>query len=225
MSCVKLGEIVTILGLTTAIDSFFYSGNIDIESDFIIAVPSENSDIIASAVRGGNIILTTDGIIGLQFRDSLTPNSDITATGNITLNTPNIDPIDGLVELLEGLVDAEKLVGQNVCALEGDKIAGGSSFVITGRGGLPLNPNEPLTNLRGTLEWATPQGENTREAVVIVNPVETNTDKQPGSQGLEQAQGWLVAEDGTVVLTAQAIQVTPNSNALNHPGCHVEWEG
>ncbi|MGB7445015.1 MAG: hypothetical protein WA919_28430, partial [Coleofasciculaceae cyanobacterium] len=200
------------------------SGNIDIESNFIIAVPSENSDIIASALREGDITLTTV-IIGLKFSEDLTSESEITATGSITLNTPNIDPADGLVELLESLVDADKLVGQNVCAVEGDKIAGGSAFVITGRGGLPLNPNDPLTNLRGTLEWATPQGETTREAAVMGNPPETNYQRQPKNQGVEQAQGWLVAEDGTVVLTAQATKVTPNSNALNHPGCHVEWEG
>ncbi|HEY9675919.1 MAG TPA: filamentous hemagglutinin N-terminal domain-containing protein, partial [Waterburya sp.] len=51
-------------------------GNITIYNDsgFIVAIPSENSDITANAFqgRGGNINITTNGIYGLEYRPQLT---------------------------------------------------------------------------------------------------------------------------------------------------------
>lgn len=74
-------------------------GNINAEIDFIFAVPSENSDIIANAFDGdgGNILIVTEGISGLEFRPELTQFSDITASsqlgvdGTVTIDTPGID--------------------------------------------------------------------------------------------------------------------------------------
>lgn len=74
-------------------------GNINAEIDFIFAVPSENSDIIANAFdgNGGNILIVTEGISGLEFRPELTQFSDITASsqlgvdGTVTIDTPGID--------------------------------------------------------------------------------------------------------------------------------------
>ena len=74
-------------------------GNITADIDFIFAVPSENSDIIANAFDGdgGNIFIVTEGISGLEFRPALTQFSDITASsqfgvdGTVTIDTPGID--------------------------------------------------------------------------------------------------------------------------------------
>ena len=56
-------------------------GNIDINTQFLIAAPNTNSDIIANAAsgRGGAINITASGIFGLTVRDQLTFDNDITA--------------------------------------------------------------------------------------------------------------------------------------------------
>lgn len=70
------------------------SGNIDINTEFLVAVPSENSDIVASAIRGGNIKIKAEGILGIEFRYLQTP-----ASGEVELVTPDVDLSQGLVAL------------------------------------------------------------------------------------------------------------------------------
>ena len=86
-------------------------GNINADIDFIFAVPSENSDIIANAFdgTGGNIFIVTEGISGLEFRPELTQFSDITASsefgvdGTVTIDTPGIDFARGFNPLPDAL--------------------------------------------------------------------------------------------------------------------------
>ncbi|GAA6616461.1 filamentous hemagglutinin N-terminal domain-containing protein [Scytonema sp. NUACC26] len=121
-------------------------GNITIHAPFIIG--RENSDIIANAIQGngGNINITTEGIFGLEFRDRLTPENDITASskfgvnGMVQIKNIGIDPSSGLVELPVNLVDSSQQIAT------GCSHNTGSSFVATGRGGVPLNPNRQVTS-------------------------------------------------------------------------------
>ncbi len=124
-------------------------GNINIDSPVIASF--ENSDIIANAVagNGGNINVATQGIFGLEFRDSLTQESDITASsefgvnGTVKINNIGIDPGSGLVELSAELADSSQQIASG-CSRNT-----GSTFVATGRGGIPNNPNQSL-NLNPT---------------------------------------------------------------------------
>jgi len=126
-------------------------GNVTIDSKFIIGVPKENSDIIANAFQGngGRVQITTQGIFGLQFRDRLTPKSDISASsefgldGTVQINTPGIDPSRGLTELPENFVDSSRLIA-NSCIARGSRQGG--SFVIAGAGGLPPRPSDAFTS-------------------------------------------------------------------------------
>ncbi|HEY9659314.1 MAG TPA: S-layer family protein, partial [Allocoleopsis sp.] len=101
-------------------------GNISIDADFIVAIPSENSDIRADAFegRGGNIDITTEGLFGIEARDRPTNFSDITASselgvqGTININTPDVDPSRGLTELPEDVVDASNQIAQT-CPTDG----------------------------------------------------------------------------------------------------------
>lgn len=195
------------------------SGNIDIDTKFLIAIPKENSDIIASAIRGGNIKITTEGIFGLEFRDKLTPRSDITATGTFTLITPEVDPLSGLVDLPANVVDVEGLVAKNVCAVQEGKIARGSSFVVTGRGGLPPNPNNMLTPNNGIVEWANRSQEEEKAPVILSNLPTNNQQQSKSERIIEQAQGWVMTANGTVILTATAPKATLQNPNLLHSGC------
>ncbi|MCJ8279317.1 MAG: filamentous hemagglutinin N-terminal domain-containing protein [Rivularia sp. ALOHA_DT_140] len=119
-------------------------GNININSQIIFGF--ENSDIIANAVEGmgGNINIKTQGIFGLKFRNQLTSKSDITASsklgvnGTVKINNIGLDPSSGLIELSTELTDASQQI------VTGCTNKASSSFVITGRGGIPQNPNRYL---------------------------------------------------------------------------------
>jgi filamentous hemagglutinin family protein len=119
-------------------------GNIMINAPFIIGL--ENSDIIANAVkgRGGNIQITTQSILGLKNRPQLTAENDITASsefgvnGTVDINNFGVDPNSGLVELPVELSDPSQQIAT------GCSVNQGSSFVATGRGGIPQNPNQDV---------------------------------------------------------------------------------
>ncbi|MEH2320345.1 MAG: filamentous hemagglutinin N-terminal domain-containing protein [Nostoc sp.] len=119
-------------------------GNININAPIIAGL--ENSDIIANAVqgRGGNINITTQGIIGLVFRNTLTPRTDLTnditassefnVNGTVEINNIGVDPSSGLVQLAANVTDSSQQIAT------GCSNNTGSSFVATGRGGIPQNP-------------------------------------------------------------------------------------
>ena len=192
-------------------------GNIDIDAKFIIAIPSENSDITANAFtgRGGNVRITTQGIFGTQFREDETPQSDITASsrfgvnGVVEINTPDIDPSRGLVNLSETPI-SEGLIAQGCPA---DKE---NTFTITGRGGLPPQPGEALRTSAVLVNESRlePKVEN-RSAEVTSTPVNST------SAPLVEAQGWIINAQGQVVLTAQAPTVTPDSSGSIPPTCYA----
>lgn len=188
-------------------------GNLSIDADagFIIAVPQENNNITANAFqgRGGNINLITEAIFGLVPREELTSLSDISASselgldGNILIEVLEIDPLGGTLELSNEIVDIDTIVVQDPCAPIEGNIASGSSFVVTGKGGLPPNSQDPALNTHRVVEWQTlntPITSEPSEAVIIRR-------REPDSNtNLQQARGWLLTPDGTVVLTSE-----PNS--------------
>ncbi|MGM3307453.1 two-partner secretion domain-containing protein [Anabaena sp. WFMT] len=126
-------------------------GNININAPVIVGL--ENSDIIANALNGngGNINITTQGIFGLKFRDQLTLDSDITASsefgisGTVQINNFGVDPSSGLVELPENVTDSSQQIATGCLDTTS------SSFVATGRGGIPQNPNQQVG--RDAYDW------------------------------------------------------------------------
>ncbi|MGH2412418.1 MAG: hypothetical protein ACRDEA_01715 [Microcystaceae cyanobacterium] len=64
--------------------------------------------------------------------------------GTIDIQTPEVDPSKGLIEVSDDLVDSSKLIAQG-CSVGKDVTARQlSEFIITGRGGLPANPTEVI---------------------------------------------------------------------------------
>ncbi len=123
---------------------------IDNTNGFIIAVPKESSDITANAVagNGGKVDVFSQGILGLEFRPKLTSQSDITASsesgaqGNVSLNTPNVDPSNGLAELPTTPISGAERLDRRCAAQTTGKQSNGS-FQTSGRGGLPVRPGNP----------------------------------------------------------------------------------
>jgi len=200
-------------------------GNIDIVTRYLFAVPEENSDITANAFfgRGGNIDITAEGIFGIEFREQLTPQSDITVSsafgvdGVVTVNNPDTDPNQGLPDLSDRPIDPTRLVAQDCRQIPG---FADNRFIITGRGGLPPNPSDvpsfqaPLEDL-GEIALEEPNTVTTRNTEEL--PPETSIDPPV------EAQGWVVHPDGQVVLVAdasgQSISIpwlSPRCGTINH---------
>ncbi|WP_432809938.1 filamentous hemagglutinin N-terminal domain-containing protein [Pantanalinema sp. GBBB05] len=178
-------------------------GNIQINAGFVIASELENSDITANAFlgRGGRVDITTQGIFGIQFRPRLTPFSDITASsefgvaGVVSITTPNLDPTQGLADLPTNPVDASQLVTQS-CASGGSSLATKQGeFIITGRGGLPVDPGDTLSN---PSTW-----QDLRPLPLTVSQrSRSNPAKNSDPEAIVEAQGWITQPDGQVVLIA-----------------------
>jgi large exoprotein involved in heme utilization and adhesion len=174
-------------------------GNLSIETNLIIAFPNGNNDIIANAQRGdgGNINITVDSLFGIEERPLNLVSNDINASsefglqGNIAINTPEVDPTSGLIELPQAVGDASDQISQNPC-----ERGIGSEFIITGKGGLPPNVNESLNSESaqvGLIE-AVPSQQQTVGANAIP-PEKPTPEAVP-------AQGWVFNDKGEVTLTA-----------------------
>jgi large exoprotein involved in heme utilization and adhesion len=171
----------------------------------------ENSDIIANAVQGngGNITITTQGIFGLEFRPQLTPENDITASsqfgvnGTVEINEFSLDPDTGIVELPAGLADTSDQIAQG-CATDGD-----SSFVATGRGGIPPSPNERLSS---DLTWGDTRDLSEFLGAAPSDPAPTGSvPAQP--PGLTEINAWRINANGQVELLAVNADASASSAA------------
>ncbi|NEO55505.1 MAG: S-layer family protein [Okeania sp. SIO3B5] len=204
--------------ITTSAKEDATGGNITIDTTFIIA--RDGSQINANAVQGqgGNIDITAEGLF-FDNSSNLTASSALGVDGTIDVNT-QVDPTQGVVILSPEVVDAESVVAQNLCLPNQDRIAG-SSFVITGRGGLPPNPTQPLTVLRGVVGWET-DAEKTTSSDIKQQTVSVYQRKQSKKiPEILQAQGWVINRSGNIILTANPPTVNTGSLQLIHPSCYV----
>ena len=197
-------------------------GNININSDFIVAVPIENSDITANAGRGngGSVVINTQGVFGITAQPQQTAQSDITATsdqgvqGVVTINQPNVDPSRGLLELPTDLGDQTNKIDQT-CPNQvraGDRRG---EFIVTGHGGLPANPSNPLTGDRPLADWVSLTQPEVAEADTIP---ESTIPESPAEAKIMEAQGWIVGDRGEVKLVA-ANSTVPASSVVPMPHC------
>ncbi|BAZ22303.1 hypothetical protein NIES4073_31850 [Kalymmatonema gypsitolerans NIES-4073] len=188
-------------------------------SGFIVAVPRENSDITANAFTGtgGRVNINAFGIYGIQFREEENPQtSDITASsqfgsnGTVELNTPEIDPNSALINLPTVPVDTELAQGCN------SPNYAQSSFIITGRGGLPPNPKDILTPDAVEVDWVTlnPNIDNRKSPSV-------STPTNPTPEPIVEATGWVFNAKGEVVFTADAPTTTPHQSWQNPASCRA----
>jgi filamentous hemagglutinin family protein len=195
-------------------------GNITIDTDILAAF--ENSDITANAQEsfGGRVIINAQGIFGTEFREQLTPESDITVSsalgpefsGIVELNTPDVDPSRGLVRLPSSPAPNTQIVA--AC-----RKTEGNQFIVTGRGGLPEAPTQTI---RDSTVWEDLRLTSRREGEArrrrdqeiarpgdkqAVAPEPTSDTSRPEfltPLPIVEAQGWGVDADGQVMLVSYA---------------------
>ena len=205
--------------ITTNATESATGGDISISSEGIALL--DNSDITANAVRGqgGNIQITTQGI----FQE---PGSEITATselgidGTITINSPDVDPASGIFELPDIPIDANAIFAQDLCKFENEKIAKGSSFIITGRGGLTPTSEESLGNRDRIVNWTSRDDlEVSQNGLVGIRQRAEKDITNREYLDIQQSQGLVVASDGSKWLTANAPNTIPQNSPTVHPNC------
>ena len=183
-------------------------GNLTIDTDFIVAFPSNGtgSDLIATADGGTGGVVDLRGveaIFGLQPRDAISANSqpiandtnDIDASSNIpgqdgtvALDPGSLNPIQGETELPTNIVVPEQTIAQ-VC--QSERVAAAqNSLSIEGKGGIIPEPGLPLNSNNIYVD-----GESDSTSSIPA-PIETAQGK------IQLARGVKVSEDGTITLTA-----------------------
>ncbi|KAB8318798.1 S-layer family protein [Tolypothrix campylonemoides VB511288] len=208
-------------------------GRINIDTNFIIAVPGENSDITANAFsgEGGKVTINGRGIFFVepksrqdleqqlgttnptQLDPSQLPTNDITAisqenpnlSGQVSINTPDLDPSKGLVALPTLVVDTSKVIETGNCAALNSPQ--GNTFTITGRGGLPPSPYEPLSS---DVVWSDTRLTNIRSGD---RSTSSSSPKKPVKTSekivIVPATGWVFNGKGQVTLISHASGATP----------------
>ncbi|MGF1479882.1 MAG: filamentous hemagglutinin N-terminal domain-containing protein [Cyanophyceae cyanobacterium] len=180
-------------------------GNVFIEADTVIAL--EDSDINASAVEGdgGNIQITAQGIF-LCAECEVIASSELGVDGVVEINVPETETQLEFLELPQEVIRPEQVIALS-CAANGDETA--SQFTITGRGGLPPRPSDPLS----------PQALVTFEAEAAADSPEPAIAADGDAASLPPpAQGWYRNEQGVVVLAAEG---TARRSSLTPPDCHT----
>ena len=187
--------------ITTEAGGTGNGGNITINSDLVTLIESSFIKADANQGNGGNIAITTQGLF--VFPDSaITASSLLGVDGIVTINTPESDPANGLIQLPTELRDRTQQIA------EGCRWTDTSSFYITGRGGIPQDPSamvrggQILSDVRDISDQAIvraiPQASDSK--------AETNT-KAP----IVEANTWIINEEGNVELVA----VVNSSQALD----------
>ena len=188
--------------------SFGNGGNITFETETIALL--ENSSINANAFEGagGNIQITTLGLF-VAPDSRITASSQFGVDGIVTVNNPIVDPASGLVALDGDTLDPDTQV-RNSCAA-----AVGNRFVLTGNGGLPEDPTQPIQSR--TVWRDTRLGEI--QSHLTPNPTETETSESAAPPApLVEATGWRRNDRGQIELIVASGNPS-HSSWQPHPEC------
>jgi filamentous hemagglutinin family protein len=168
-------------------------GNINLDTNFIVASPNGNNDILASAGKegtGGNIRIDAESVFGIEVRPQNNQTNDLDATGGVDgqviIDTPDTNTTQGIIEVPENVVEVEKTVTQ-VCRDDNSGLVS-NSLVVNGKGGVAPEASEPLSseNLLGA-------GRVQKQA--LIQPLQT------ASGEIMPARGVIRTPSGKIVLT------------------------
>nr|MDJ0574566.1 hypothetical protein [Xenococcaceae cyanobacterium MO_234.B1] len=226
--------------ISTSVGGDGNGGNITIDTKFLIALLEENSDITANAEfgDGGNISISALDVIGIQFQETETAKSDIAASsefgldGIVVISGPDTSISRTLIDATPpDVIDANNIFTNNYC-----KINQNSKYIVTGRGGLPLAPEREILPEYTWEDWRVIEQDTSDNNPTVSNnnislaspknsshPQRTSPDFEETSKSVSSKinpiQGWMVNQQGQIVLTANPIMVTPHAATTKTPGC------
>lgn len=182
-------------------------GNININTDTLTAL--NNSNITANAFegRGGNVQIKTQGLF-------LSPDSNISATsqfginGAIDIQTFGLDIRNSVTPLQNRLLTTEQAIA-NSCLSRRNVERG--SFVVTGSGGLPIDPYSGIERWDNLTGVQPVEGEKAQSQESSLPPVNYSASEglprkwQPGDPIVE-AQALILSANGRASLIASSPQ-------------------
>jgi filamentous hemagglutinin family protein len=206
-------------------------GDVTIDTRYIISAPFNDNNISAFAAlgTGGAIDITANRLYDIRERVDVLVSNDIDATarsgvdGTVTSNVLNADPTQGLSNLPANPIDPTTLIAETCAPRGGIAERQKNQFIVTGRGGLPPDPNAAFPGEAVVNDLATPeQGEpNNTDEPNSTNPDSPNpvATASPQESGIVEAQSWVYAKNGDIIFTAQAptkasAPITPNNPML-----------
>jgi hypothetical protein len=226
-------------------------GNVFVDSRYVIAAPFNDNNIDANAFlgSGGNIQVDASRLYDLEKREvaslqsnDITASSDYGPPGQVGTSPLNPDPTQGLANLPANPVDPTTLIAETCAPRGGIAQRQQNRFIVTGRGGLPPDPNAAFPGEAGVNDLGSPEGPetNTTDDPNSTNPsspapAATASPQPPKVDGLNssnpsssapaataspqqpepvEAQGWVYGKNGDIIFTAQAPTITPNHPVL-----------
>jgi large exoprotein involved in heme utilization and adhesion len=135
----------------------------------------------------GQVIANTD------LTNDITASSQFNINGTVEINNVGVDPNSGLIELPMNVTDPSQKIPTG-CADTSN-----SSFITTGRGGIPQNPTQEVKSDR---TWSDIRDIS---AFRTTQPVQAQIPKSP--QTLVQATSWRRNTQGKIELVATPTQV------------------
>ncbi len=181
-------------------------GSIVINSPFVFSLPGENNDIIANAFSGtgGEIIIDAQSIRGFELQDEpdverlranqtndITVNSEQGSSGTLELEGFNVDPSRGTFQLPVAFNDPSNQIDRS-CDPQTTR---NNRFIITGRGGIPLSPDESYA-ITLTPNWV-----SLSNTPLPQHPITPHTSNHPP---IQEATHWHRTSKGHVQLIASA---------------------
>ncbi|WP_158632958.1 filamentous hemagglutinin N-terminal domain-containing protein [Dulcicalothrix desertica] len=171
--------------ISTVAGSNSNGGNITIEAGAIAIL--ENSSIKADAGRqGGNVRITTQGLFAFPFAITASSELGTQFNGLIEINLPDVGSNQELTDVPTNFFSPENQVA-SACTAEVGKNR--NQFFITGRGGLPPSPTEPLKS--ESVRVSAPSSNEQLPATLVNYP--------------RPATGWGVNNKGEILLTANTV--------------------
>jgi filamentous hemagglutinin family protein len=203
---------------------------INAKDGYVVAVPTENSDIVANAFggNGGKINISAIRVLGLKTRERLntaqlqairtnrtsdiSASSDVGTDGIVAIQTLGIDPSQGLVTIPVNLVDRSGLIAQGCNSNNSNAAQSQSEFVVTGRGGLPPSPDDVLTVGALTPKWVTKEK---GDRVILLMEI------TPTTEPLIEAQAMVRNANGDIVLISKPVISTGFQSGLSSRLCGI----
>lgn len=191
-------------------------GNINISgfslgpANFIVLL--EGSTIAANAFqgRGGNIQIETRGLFVCPDCQ-ITASSEVGVDGLVTINRLQPNPELQVINVPQQVTESEEVVALACSTTDGENR---NEFIITGRGGLPPRPRDPL-NTEALVRIESSPSNSGNQPVSAITPANPDNSTLPAP-----ARGWYINPDGVVILTAQASSPLPYGSGLTTPKCH-----
>lgn len=164
-----------------------------------------------AGVLDNRLIDISDDFAGFLDNRRVDISADSRTNSSGIVSIPNIFSPE-VASLPSNFVNAAELIDRRCTA---DNRTRRGSFTVTGRGGLPPSPTDPLTGEAMIADWITlnSEDENRDRTGNHTNPTHSNP------QQLVEAQGWVINNQGQVILTATTSTVTLQNFWLASPSC------